>query len=115
LGLEIQLAREAGVNKNRRVYRPYGEEKMMKKVLLLGVIVFVLVGVVLFAQKTEKSGYPFKVDKDVATAVFAKKTYDEVWGATLKALIALDYKTTTLEKDAGIIKAVDIQKPDLIP
>jgi hypothetical protein len=87
---------------------------MMKKILSLGVTVLMLVGVVLFGQKAEEPGYPFKVDKDVATAVFAKKTYDEVWGATLKALIALDYETTTLEKDAGIIKAVDIQKPKVI-
>jgi hypothetical protein len=84
---------------------------MMKKILSLGATVFMLVGIVLFGQKAEEPGYPFKVDKNIATAVFAKKTYDEVWEATLKALIALDYEATTLEKDAGIIKAVDIQKP----
>jgi len=78
----------------------------MKKILSLGAVVFVLVGGVLLGQKSGKSAYPYKMDKNVATAVFAKKTYDEVWGATLKALIALDYKATTSEKDAGIIKAL---------
>jgi len=79
---------------------------MLKKLLSLGATVLVLAGVVLSGQKAEKSVYPFKMDNTVAKAVFAGKTYDEVWEATLKALIATDYKTTTLEKDAGIIKAV---------
>jgi len=82
---------------------------MVRKILSLGAAVFVLAGVVLFGQKAEKSGYPFNVDKDIATAVFAKKTYDEVWGATLEALGAEGYETTSSEKDAGIIKAVFIK------
>lgn len=78
----------------------------MKKILSFGAMVFVLVGGILLGQKSERSAYPYKTDKNAATAVFAKKTYDDVWGATLKALIAEDYKATTSEKDAGIIKAV---------
>jgi len=81
----------------------------MKKILLLGAMVFVLEGGVLLGQKTEKSGYPFEIKGKVATAVFAEKTYDQVWGATIKALIASNYKTTTLEKDAGLIEAVHIK------
>ena len=59
----------------------------------------------LFGQGTQKSGYPFKVGNKVATAMFAEKTYDEVWVATLKALFALDYRLAATEKDAGIIGA----------
>jgi hypothetical protein len=82
------------------------EEQIMKKILSFGAMVFVLVGGILLGQQSERSAYPYKTDKNAATAVFAKKTYDDVWGATLKALIAEDYKATTSEKDAGIIKAV---------
>ena len=82
---------------------------MRKKILSLGVTVFVSVGVILFGQKAEAPGYPFEVDKNIATAVFAKLTYDEVWGATLKALVAMGYTTTSSDKDAGIIKAAYIK------
>jgi hypothetical protein len=77
--------------------------KKMKKILSLVTAFFALAGVVLCGQKAEKPGYPFKADNNVATAVFAQKTYDEVWEATLKVLAASDYKATTSEKDAGII------------
>jgi hypothetical protein len=48
--------------------------------------------------------YPFVVEKSVATAEFKAKTYDEVWGAVVKALLVKKYRLTVSEKEAGIIQ-----------
>jgi uncharacterized lipoprotein len=59
----------------------------------------------LFGQEIRKPGYPFKLGKKFATAMFAEKNFDEVWVATIRALVVLDYTLTVTEKDAGIISA----------
>lgn len=78
----------------------------MKKVLIL--IAVIMLGACagwLFGQEANKAGYPFEIGEKFATAIFAEKDYDEVWVATVKALVALDYTLTVTEKDAGIISA----------
>jgi len=37
--------------------------------------------------------------------VFKEKTYDEVWSATVKALMQLKYQVTSSDKNGGIISA----------
>ena len=78
----------------------------MKKALIL--IAVVMLGACagwLFGQEAKKAGYPFEIGEKFATAMFAEKNFDEVWVATAKALVALDYTLTVAAKDAGIISA----------
>ncbi|MHB8053663.1 MAG: hypothetical protein ACYDH3_00195 [Candidatus Aminicenantales bacterium] len=74
-------------------------------------VIFVAVCLALagIIQAEEAKVYPFVLEKGVGTATFAEKSYDEVWGAVVKSLVASNYKLTLSEKDAGIIEAVHVK------
>ena len=83
----------------------------MKKILLAGAMVLMMLALMVPGSSSEqKPRYPFTVEKNIGTATFALKTYDEVWDAVVKTLVNWFYILGFVEKDAGII-SVEFQ-PD---
>jgi len=60
-------------------------------------------------QQPPDTTYPFEYEGKSGIAKFAGKSYDEVWGAVIRSLVASNYKVTLSEKDAGLIEAVHIR------
>ena len=79
------------------------------KQIICAVAVCLLAGAVAIAEDVKPPGYPFELKDKAGIASFAEKTYDEVWGAVIRSLIASNYKMTLSEKDAGIIEATHVK------
>ena len=82
---------------------------MKKTLCILGpILMLVIVAQAYVDQKADADPqYPFKAKKSVAEAIFADKTFDEVWGATLRVIITeLQCSIKTNEKESGLISAV---------
>lgn len=76
----------------------------MKKILLVGTVVLVLCGGVLLGQEVQKP-YSYTFDKGVGTCVFTGVSLDQVWTATVKALMQGKDRVTSADKASGVISA----------
>jgi hypothetical protein len=77
----------------------------MKKILLAGAMVLMMLALMVPGSSSEqKAKFPFTVEKNIGTATFALKTYDEVWDAVVKTLVNWFYILGVVEKDTGIIE-----------
>ena len=72
------------------------------------VVVCLLAGAVAMAE-VSKPAYPFEIVKKSGVATFAAKSYDQVWAAVIRTLVASNYKLVVAEKDAGFIEATHIK------
>jgi len=72
----------------------------MKKILLMGTIILVLQGAVLFSQTAEKP-YTYTFDKGVGTCTFKSVSLDQVWSAAVKVLMGNKFKIVSSEKESG--------------
>jgi len=91
----------------------------MKKVVLLAFLFAVLGSSFLLGQEETK---PFswelkKVKKRTpqGDGLFTSKTYDEVWAATVKALMQSKYRVVHSDKDSGSISADELQTKYPVP
>jgi hypothetical protein len=84
------------------------KEGNLTKRLIFAVVVCLLAGSAAMAED-QKPGYPFEVVKKSGVATFAAKSYDEVWAAVIKTMVASNYKLAISEKDAGIIEGEHVR------
>ena len=83
----------------------------MKNRFFCGGLVFLMLAACASAPiaREARPGYPFEVMKKSGVATFTAKTYDQVWAAVIRTLVASNYKVAVAEKDAGFIEAAHIK------
>ena len=83
----------------------------MKKVVLL-VFLFSFFGTAFIFSQGQYGSFSWEITKKPklwsGDAIYKGKTFDETWAATIKTLRDINLRTTSTDKDSGIINAVNI-------